>query len=59
MHTKEDINALADRLEYYNEWRRQDAGPYDPERLEMPDTKQLGKDIDRAIELLREMAEKS
>ena len=54
---KEGIKALADRLEYYNNWRRQDCGPYDPERLKMPDTKQLGKDIDSAIELLRELAE--
>ena len=56
-HTKVEINELAARLEYYNEWRRQDCGPLDPARLEMPDVKQLGKDIDSAIELLRLLAE--
>ena len=52
----EDITVLIQRLEYYNNWRRQDCDPLDPERLEMPDTKQLGKDIDSAIGLLREYA---
>lgn len=43
----EDIKALIDRLQYYNEWRR-------GADTEMPEPRQIGQDIDDAIALLEE-----
>ena len=46
--TKEELTALADRLESFNEWRRGKEPPgYDPEPF------QIGLDIDAAIRVIR------
>lgn len=41
-----DTRELIERLEYYNKWRR-------GADTEQPDPKQLGRDIDMAIKLLK------
>ena len=47
------IQELILRFKYYNEWRRQDCGPDDPDRLKMPCPMQMGEDIDFVIKILR------
>ena len=44
---REEIKQLITRLEQYNEWRR-------GADTEMPPPKQIGADIDAAVEVLRE-----
>ena len=43
---QKDIKDLIHRLQYYNEWRR-------GADTEMPPPKQIGADIDAAVEVLR------
>jgi hypothetical protein len=45
---QQDLKNLIDRLEYYNEWRR-------GADTEMPQPKQIGRDIDAAVEVLRDV----
>ena len=48
------LHTVIVRLEYYNKWRRDNTG-----KLTMPDVTELGKTIDRAIELLKGMENRS
>ena len=49
-----EIKNLADKLEYYNQWRRDPATGRE-DRLKMPNPKELGKTIDKVIKILREL----
>ena len=46
-----NVTEIADKLEYYNEWRR-------GADTEMPDTKELGIAIEEAVKVLREVEAK-
>lgn len=45
---RNDLRSLAERLKYYNEWRR-------GAETEQPHPKQLGQDIDAAIMIVEEL----
>jgi len=45
---QQELKNLIHRLQYYNEWRR-------GADTEMPQPKQIGLDIDAAVEVLREV----
>lgn len=49
---KNDLKSLADRLKYYNEWRR-------GSDTEQPNPTQIGRDIDAAVEIIKDEIEKS
>ena len=50
MNDLKDLKDLIERLKAYNEWRRGGT------EIESPRPKQLGEDIDKAIELLEELS---